>query len=279
MTKRRLWAAACRVAWTWGTKQKTGASPFLYNDLDMSDDELKKLALAEIKSRRKEIIQKFANDSFPSVSTPVAILMAGSPGAGKTEFSRRFADAFADGLLKEVFPKDISVEFSKVVCIDPDEIRDMLSQYNGTNAYLFQGAVSNGVAKLIDYCHHEKKSYILDGTLSKYEIAKGNIERALGRGRPVIIAYVYQDPFRAWMFTQEREKVEGRRIGKDVFIEEFFAAREAVDRLKREFGNRVQVWFIQRDFTSNSYEINLNVDKIDGLAKITYSKNELQEKL
>ncbi len=42
-----------------------------------------------IKKNKKLLIEKFANlDLYKPVVSPVTIFMAGSPGAGKTEFSK-----------------------------------------------------------------------------------------------------------------------------------------------------------------------------------------------
>jgi hypothetical protein len=64
----------------------------------------------------------------------------------------------------------------------------------------------------------QRQSFLLDGTLASYEVAQGNIERALGKGRLVQILYVYQEPLLAWTFVQAREACEGRRILRKDFI-------------------------------------------------------------
>lgn len=245
----------------------------------MDEEEIKEKATMEIKSKKKELIQKFAGEDFPKVDLPVSIYMAGSPGAGKTEFSIRFIEMFESGTLSRYLSDDQQIIFTKIVRIDPDEIRNMISDYTGSNAYLFQGAVSKGVALLLDHCHTKSKSYVLDGTLSKFHIAKGNIERSINAKRPVTICYVYQEPVQAWKFTQEREKIEGRRITKEVFVEEFFSARDSVVELKKLFGNQIQVWIVKRNFLNNTYRIDINVDNIDTAIKNPYSKDDLLQKL
>jgi hypothetical protein len=57
----------------------------------------------------------------------------------------------------------------------------------------------------------------------------------LDKGRKVAIFYIYQDPLIAWKFTQIREKVEGRYIPKEAFIDAFFNAKENVEKMKKEF--------------------------------------------
>jgi UDP-N-acetylglucosamine kinase len=64
--------------------------------------------------------------------------MAGSPGAGKTEFSKNFIN-----ILVKKEPS------RKVVRIDPDEIRAWFPEYNPKRSELYQSAVSLGVDVLI----------------------------------------------------------------------------------------------------------------------------------
>ncbi len=63
--------------------------------------------------------------------------------------------------------------------------------YTGSNAYLFQPAVSILVAAIHDFSLKKKQSFILDGTLSNFDIADENISRSLKRKRHVQILYVY----------------------------------------------------------------------------------------
>src|SRR3989338_7167825 len=89
------------------------------------------------KEFRRLLIQKFAEPKvYKADAHPVTILMAGSPGAGKTEFSKGIIEIF-EGL----FP-------TKIVRIDADDIRILLPQYTGSNSYVVHGAASLGVEKL-----------------------------------------------------------------------------------------------------------------------------------
>jgi UDP-N-acetylglucosamine kinase len=128
-----------------------------------------------------------------------------------------------------------------VIRIDPDELRRECPGYNGENAWLFQKAVSVLVEKMHDMALDEGQSFLLDGTLSRYEIARRNIDRSLKKKRTVQILYVYQEPRLAWEFVKARETAEGRRIRPETFIEQYFSAREVVNRLKDELGNQIGV--------------------------------------
>lgn len=215
-----------------------------------------------VRVHRQEIIARFVAGIDP-VESPVSVFMAGSPGAGKTEFSRR---------LVERFGKD-------VVRIDADEIRDMLPQYHGGNAYLFQRAISFGMEKLYDHVLDNKLNAVVDGTLRNYEKAKSNIERSIGRDRKVEIFYVYQEPDIAWDFTRKREVVEGRNIPKEAFIDSFFLSRENVLKMKGEFGDRVSVHAVLKNMTNDHEKIFYDVADIDSYVKTRYTRDELERDL
>ncbi len=228
-------------------------------------DALKQEAIDFIKKKENytKIIERFAGDDFASESVPISLFMAGSPGAGKTEFSKR---------LIESFESNIKV---KIVRIDPDEIRDLLPGYNGKNSNLFQGACSVGVEKIHDYVLSKGKNFILDGTFSAYERAWKNVKRSLDKKRFVMIVYVYQDPLIAWQLAKKREALDGRFIPKKAFIEHFFGARDTVNKIKVEFGDSIEVHLIERSVESEIFEIKLDIKDIDEHVEIKYTKDTL----
>jgi adenylate kinase family enzyme len=175
-----------------------------------------------------------SKDIFSSEKNPITILMAGSPGAGKTETAQEILNIIG-----------------KAIHVDPDRYRDHFKDYIGDNAYLFQAATSILVEKVVDFALKNRQSFILDGTLTKYEIARQNIQRALGRDRKVIILYVYQDPIVAWHFVKAREKVEGRRIQLNTFVAQYFEARAVVNKLKAEFNNLIQLEILIKNTASD----------------------------
>ena len=121
---------------------------------------------------------------------------------------------------------------SSTVRIDPDLLRAEIPSYTGGNAYLYQHPVSVLVDKLHDQVLKQKQSFLLDGTSANFDIVARNIRRSVGRGRFVLIIYVYQDPALAWRFVTAREQVEGRNIPLSEFVRQYFSARDAVNRLK-----------------------------------------------
>jgi len=221
-----------------------------------------------VRAHKKEIIAEFAGDRFPSVEHPISIFMAGSPGAGKTEFSKS---------LVQSLQKAGQVE--SIVRIDGDEIRGMLPGYTGTNSYIFQHAISIGVSKLHDFVLEKRKNFILDGTFSRIDKARENIRRSIKMGRIIIVVYVFQDPVISWKFTKKREASEGRNIPKNIFIEQFFAAKEVTQTIKDEFGERVSIWLIDRNLETNYLNITVDALKIDNHIIFTYAKKQLEDTL
>lgn len=231
------------------------------------DELVKKEAISFIKSNVKILIEKFANPTYHIPSDhPFTIFMAGSPGAGKTEFSKAF--------IEEMKLKD---PVMTIVRIDADEIKNLIPGYNGHNSSDVHAAASIGVEKLFDHVQNKSLNVVVDGTFASYEISRKDILRAIGRNRRVGIKYLYQEPALAWKFTQIREKVEGRNITKEVFIAEYLAAMENVNKAKQEFGNQVELDLIIKNYSNKLEKLNLNIDKVDSYVNNIYNRVSLEE--
>ena len=201
------------------------------------------------KSHKKAIAKRITDKTvYLPEPEPVSVFMAGSPGAGKTEASTALLNLFSN---------------TRVVRIDPDDLRHEFEAYKGGNAWLFQAAVSILVDKIMDMVIENRQSFLLDGTLSNYDIAVRNIERSLNKKRFVQILYVYQDPLLAWEFVQARETTEGRRILPEHFVAQYFAARDVVNRLKLEFGKRIKVDLLLKSNDNSDRLYKAGIDKID----------------
>lgn len=218
----------------------------------------------EFARTHKKIIAKRLTDpeKFRAEKNPVSVFMAGSPGAGKTEASIE--------LLKET-------DGSAVIRIDPDDLRSEFPAYTGDNAWLFQKAVSVLVDRIHDMALDQSQSFLLDGTLSQYDIARKNIERSLKRKRSVQILYVYQEPRLAWDFVQARETQEGRRIRPETFIDQYFAARDVVNRLKREFGKNISVDLLLKNNDNSRRLYQAGIDQIDHHIPEKYSRTDVEQ--
>lgn len=176
--------------------------------------------------------------------------MAGSPDAGKTEFSECFLERLT-----------WDEPNAQIICINPDAIRESLPGYIGGKAHIFQKAVSIAVSNLIKSVSKNKQPFLLDGMLSNFEKAKENIERCLKRNREVYIFYIYQDPETAWRFAQKREAKEGRRIELDTFCSQYFTSKKTVNKLKEHFGDKIKVALVVKDAKHKvlQYEQNIRI--------------------
>jgi predicted ABC-type ATPase len=216
------------------------------------------------KNKKQRCIALTDINVFLPEEQPVSVFMAGSPGAGKTESSKE--------LIVEL---EARTPGSRILRIDPDDLRSELPGYDGRNSWLFQGAASIWVDRMLDLAFAQNQSFILDSTLSDYDRAKRNIERCLKHGRAVQILYVYQDPRLAWQFVQAREAEEGRHISPERFIEIYFRAREVVNALKAEFGPKISVDLLLKPNDSTVKLSKVGIDKIDYHVPERYSREEL----
>ncbi|WP_288367712.1 zeta toxin family protein [uncultured Alcanivorax sp.] len=228
--------------------------------------ELQEEAIAFARKNKKKIGKRLTDTSrFVPEKEPVTVFMAGCPGAGKTEASIELIDSVKDG-------------GGEILRVDPDELRSELPGYTGDNSWLFQGGVSILVEKVLDLALKQRQTFLLDGTLARYEVACRNIERCLAKGRLVQVLYVYQEPLQAWEFVQAREAREGRRILAEDFINQYFTVREVVNRLKVEYpAIKVDLLLKNRDGSDRFYKA--NVERIDNYIPEKYSRADLERML
>ena len=235
-----------------------------------TEKELSEHATKYVQQHKKEIIKKFIpKDISPEKKKAVSIFMAGSPGAGKTELSKRLINTLEKG------------SYGKIIRIDPDDIREMLPGYTGNNSYLFQKAVSRGVEKIQDTALRKNINFLLDGTLSNYNKAQTNIDRSLAKNRFVIIMYVYLDPFIAWEITRARELKENRHIPKDAFIKHLFNAQKTVALLKKKYGSKLEILLAHKKSIDriNNFILVENIEDIDKYITIKHNSDSLQKNL
>lgn len=230
--------------------------------LAMTEDEtrISDSALAFARANKKVIARQLADPlAYPPEACPVSLFMAGSPGAGKTETSKALIEEIGGAVLR----------------IDPDDLREKFSEYSGANAWLFQAATSVLVDRILDVALKQGQSYLLDGTLTHYEKARQNVERSIHKHRTVQILYVYQEPRQAWAFVRAREMLEGRHIGLDTFVKQYFEARKVVNRLKKEFGRDVRVDLLIKNIDGSNRWAKANVDQIDNHIPEKYDSEAL----
>lgn len=84
-------------------------------------------------------------------------------------------------------------------------------------------------------------------------------------------------PAMAWKFVKIREQKEGRRILPNHFIEQYFAARKAVNQLKLDFGRDIVVTLLLKNLDGSNKVYRASVDNIDNHIPEKYSESDLLE--
>jgi UDP-N-acetylglucosamine kinase len=212
------------------------------------------------KANRKVFAANFTStDKFPGERVPVALFMAGSPGAGKTEASRALVRELGGGLR-----------------IDPDEFRQSIPGYTGANSWVVHRAVSYLVEAVLDRAFRQSQSFLLDGTLSSYDVADKNVSRCLNKNRDVQIIYVYQEPLLAWHFVQAREVHEGRNIPADQFVHQFFASRECVEKLKVRYNKAIKIDVLLKNTDGTPGKYYANVRDLVSVVPLKYTEEQVK---
>ncbi len=229
----------------------------------MDSDDISKSAVEWVKRHRRELFNGAIESSCYDVEIkediPAATFMAGTPGAGKTEVSKRFIEHFA----------------VRPIRIDADEFRSKIPGYTGSNSNIIQTAATFAVEKVLDQAFEHGYSFVLDGTFA-YKNAIMNLKRAMRRGYTLQIFYIYQDPSAAWGFTKKREAKEGRNVPVEAFIRSYFESRENVRKAKLEFGDAVNLTLVTKNYESNTEQIHADVHDIDSYIGRIYNEDELK---
>ncbi|MEQ5857264.1 MULTISPECIES: zeta toxin family protein [unclassified Halomonas] len=226
----------------------------------MDANEVEVAAKTHAKLIRNEVAREMiecpvGNDEEP----PITILMAGAPGAGKTEASKEMLRDF------------------NILRLDPDDLRSRFPQYDGGNSSLFQGAVSLVVERVFDKLVKSRKSFLLDGTSANLNKTRSNIARAVRAGRHVRLWYVYQDPALSWTFVEAREKTEGRGIPLEAFVDQYFNSRFVVREMKEEFGDELYVDVLVKDLDQDETKYYEDVASVDDVCPSSRTRDELRE--
>jgi len=238
----------------------------------MKEEEIKSNAIKFAKENRKRIAKELTDPKiYKPDRRPISVFMAGSPGAGKTEFSKNLISTLEKN------------RRHSVIRIDGDDLRPLIDGYNGNNSHLFQGGVSLIVEKIHDFALSQDQSFVLDGTLANYDKAVHNIKRSLDKKRAVLIFYLYQKPEIAWGFTQDREKAEGRNIPKEAFIEQFFGAKDTVSRIHSAYPKEVFIYLVKKNYEKNTVDEVVEIEpygkSIDEYVREGYTKYDLENLL
>ncbi|GMG67838.1 zeta toxin family protein [Tetragenococcus halophilus] len=215
-----------------------------------------------VKAHKNEFLKKLVEDKYPAeTGKKTAIFMAGSPGAGKSEVA-----------------SSLAVMLENVCIIDADIFRTYFPQYNGHNSDEFQRGAALMVDYALDYVLKKGYSFILDDTFAIDKSLK-NVRRTLKREYNTSIYYVYQNPFVAWQFTKIRERVEGRYVPKERFINAYFKSRYNVKKVMEAIGDEADIVVVLKDFQNAISDIIEGVENIDLIIPDQFSFEELEARL
>jgi UDP-N-acetylglucosamine kinase len=236
--------------------------------------ELEQEALDFVLDNKDSLINHFVKRYNPlAIGGGISLFMAGSPGAGKTEFVRRYIPAIFEGKLNIDSNSDGVAPNVKMpfIHIDVDEIRTFIPQYRVTdldnnikgNAEVVQKAANKGLDIIRDYCFKNDISFLHDGTFSNYSTMKKLITKSLEQNRIIHIYYVYLDPIVAWRFTVAREYTEGRNILKNKFIDQFFQSQQNIIRAQKDFKDRVNIHVALKNNDNKIYKYEYNIQNVE----------------
>jgi predicted kinase len=166
---------------------------------------------------RKLLSREFLRNSSATISDhPTLIVLAGLPGAGKTEFSKNLITELLETPLR----------------LDMDEIAEGIEGYSPQKAHAFRLDATAVLEKIYDEAIKKKYMIIMDGTFGHGKAIQ-NLRRAIDRGYIINVIYIYQIPAVAWGFTKDRELVEKRAIDKEGFIETYYAIFNNLEELQK----------------------------------------------
>jgi len=237
---------------------------------DIPADEFEKLSNEAKKRYVVSLLIKEAGSLPVTSGTPIAFVMAGVPGAGKTEF----LDSFNEGITKTGL-------YNTFVRIDLDQIVTIYPDYTPKTYAKFRSQGNNVLARCVDTLRKGRYNMMIDGTFSGTSDASiRNVQKLLKDRYVVILIYMYDDAVSAWKYTQFREIETDRGINKDGFIESCenisVNLQEAVKRFRGEPGFSISV-IKQKKLRDKNYELLSDDNEIDKIIEQGYNIDKLKE--
>jgi predicted ABC-type ATPase len=169
--------------------------------LDISPKEFQALSTTKKKKYiARLLIKESKAQPVAAESRPIAFVMAGLPGAGKTEF--------LDTLTEMINHLERWMPF---VRIDLDQIVTVYPDYSPKDYYKFRSDGNRVLAWSVDEARHGRYNMMIDGTFSgKSGASVDTIGNLLDSGYIVQLVYLYDSAETAWNYTLKREKETAR---------------------------------------------------------------------
>jgi len=185
------------------------------------------------KENRKKLCRDFLSKKEVKKWQKIALFMAGSPGAGKTEFIRR--------LLSD----DQKVWY---YILDLDEIRSWMPWYKWKYAEKYTQWAIKILEMLIDDCIHNEYPFVLDGTFTSTKAMERNIERLINKSYKIGVFYIHTVPELAWLYTLYRWKDEWRLIPVSRFIRDYYLAPENICLFWEKYHEAIDIYIVNKKY-------------------------------
>ncbi len=239
--------------------------------LDISAEEFQAYS-AERKKRyiANLLIQESGAISVPDGLTPVAFVMAGLPGAGKTEFLDTISELLT-----------IKGKFEPFVRIDLDQIVTVYPDYTPKDYYKFRSSGNVVLARCVDMARYGRYNMMIDGTFSGKSGATVNtIGKLLDDGYRVELVYMYDEAETAWMYTQKRELETSRGVDLKGFLEACTNIIVNLQTVKDRYFDNDKfeiIAVIQKELRDKEYAITTENDEVDNMLHKTYNTSNIKD--
>lgn len=201
--------------------------------------------------------------------SPVAIVTAGLPGAGKTEFLDTLAEGVAD------------LGYNMPVRIDLDEIISVLPGYTPKDYYKLRNQGNLILERTIDIARRGRYNMFIDGTFSSKSGASiGTIGRLLDAGYRVRLVYIYDKIETAWMYTQKRQAETGRAVDLGGFKKSSVSMLANLRDAKQRFSDSKMFKMslvVQNELRDRDFNIMTDSHEIDKQLELKYNTSKLKD--
>lgn len=212
----------------------------------------------------KLVIQESRSLPVDADKKPLAFVMAGLPGAGKTEFLDTLAD---------IVSKDL--QLTPFIRIDLDQIIEVYPDYSPKDYYMFRSQANVVLSYCVDEAIHGRYNIMLDGTFSGESGATVNtVGRLLDNGYVVSMVYMYDKPERAWTYSCRRRDDTGRPIEKEGFIKAAINLMRNLNDAVVRFSERSDFTIsavVQKEIRDREYDIITSKSEVDKILAIPYN--------
>lgn len=239
---------------------------------ELSDEEFEGLSFTGKKKHVANLLIKRSKaTSIPNDQIPIAIVMAGVPGSGKTEFLNTFSNNIS------------SNKFELPVRIDLDEIVEVFPGYTAKTASKFRSKGNTVLAHSIDTAKAGRYNMMIDGTFSGDSgVSITNVSRLLECGYIVFMFFMHDKVETSWEYTVAREKETDRGIGKSEFIKSCGSVVKNLKQALEQFYKHENFSFriaVQQELRSEQYTLIEDKEVIDGILSKGYNIDKLKELL